>query len=639
MYTENNIIFIHFLNDQILTLYKFSSRFREELIIKTLVDSIRYLVLYKNSFLIIPTVDIIQSPFFEKIFPYIQRYIDYGIINFVGSELSTNDIIESKYKHFQGTNIHTKWFDKDTYNKLDALSTSLIRKNFSTTDDMLEQWDKLILDIDQGSLKNFNSKIITKSHNYLTSPVSSHKFIKKLSKLPDKLQGHAFLWSVIEDTKILKLNFDKKGKENLEFVLASIWLNSYIQEYHCKVVSFLPSLGYIDCNLLHTQSDILINLDHFKNKLNNLKILDLLNTLTPDELITLRENSVYQKSYDLLISKDFYITPEQSNFISKSIKKINKEKIATYDKIVKILNLYNEILDYDFSKILKSRSEEVGMKEKKFGVIIALKEEFRVFDSVISTACKHKSNENGFYIYDFHEFKIIVKLIGDMGGENASIQALKLISEYDNITIVNIGIAGALSDDVSIGDVIIADQVESYLKVAKASQETKEESEYELKLSGEAYRPTRKLLEEIDNFEFMHEKAYKEWQEQSKSLLQEKLSENVIKELEDKKLISEFPKLEKGHIASGDIVAGSTNFVKTLKKKDRKYLAIEMEAGGILNAIEKSSSNEVDSIVLRGISDFSDERKEELDNIGEGSLRSYAMENATRFFLAYIRER
>ena len=100
MYTKNNIIFIHFLNDQILALYKFSIRFQEKLIIESLVESIRYLVLYKNSFLIIPTVDIIQSPIFEKILPYIQQYIDHKIINFVGSELSTNDIIKSK-SHLQ----------------------------------------------------------------------------------------------------------------------------------------------------------------------------------------------------------------------------------------------------------------------------------------------------------------------------------------------------------------------------------------------------------------------------------------------------------------------------------------------------------------------------------------------------------
>jgi hypothetical protein len=41
----------------------------------------------------------------------------------------------------------------------------------------------------------------------------------------------------------------------------------------------------------------------------------------------------------------------------------------------------------------------------------------------------------------------------------------------------------------------------------------------------------------------------------------------------------------------------------------------------------------VPALVIRGISDFGDNRKKELDTIGRGVIRRYAMRNAVRFFL------
>jgi hypothetical protein len=35
------------------------------------------------------------------------------------------------------------------------------------------------------------------------------------------------------------------------------------------------------------------------------------------------------------------------------------------------------------------------------------------------------------------------------------------------------------------------------------------------------------------------------------------------------------------------------------------------------------------TLVIRGISDYGDERKQEFDTVGEGAVRRYAMHNAT----------
>jgi len=65
-------------------------------------------------------------------------------------------------------------------------------------------------------------------------------------------------------------------------------------------------------------------------------------------------------------------------------------------------------------------------------------------------------------------------------------------------------------------------------------------------------------------------------------------------------------------------------FYILVKQRDRKYLAIEMESAGILAS---AYTHGIDSLIIRCISDFGDKRKKELDGIGEGILRQYAMNN------------
>ena len=65
------------------------------------------------------------------------------------------------------------------------------------------------------------------------------------------------------------------------------------------------------------------------------------------------------------------------------------------------------------------------------------------------------------------------------------------------------------------------------------------------------------------------------------------------------------------------------------EKINRNYLALEMEGGGMLSSVY-GHSDPKSTLILRGISDFGDSRKQELDATGKGVIRRYAMNNATR---------
>lgn len=588
----------------------------------------------------IPTVDIIQSPFFDKIFPFIEVYINENIIKFVGSELSTQDILESKHKHFQNTGIHPIWFEPSSYTKINSLSSSFVRKNFSTTKDMLFKWQNTLVKIDNNNFitsHNLNEKLIINSYKTLNNKLSQNKFISKLGRLEEKLGEHAFLWSVIKDTNIFNFKLDKKGNYDFEFILASLWIQSYIDEYNCNIVSVLPILGQVDCNIAYTSKDNLIDLNIFEKKLKMLNIFDLINNMSNYEIIQLKNEFNFQKFSNIYIINDIRaFNFQEMTYLKESIQKIKKESISNNGKINKIVDLYliaeNNILQP--KSIIR---ETVMPKETSLPlicVIIALKEEFKIFHKILLKTSISNEIKNTFYIYSFNKYKIVATFMGDMGGENASIQTAKFISEYNCTLIVNIGIAGGLSSDVLIGDIVIGDQVESYMKVSKAIKD-EESKKFNFQLSGEAYRPTRILIEDIEHFEFQYDQAYSLWQNDCLTYCQSLIDEKSLKKILDDKLIRNTPKIEKGHIASGDIVSNSKDFIKLLKQKDRKYLAIEMEAGGILNTIEKLSST-TRSLVIRAISDLADEQKKDLDMIDNGALRNYAMYNAVTFLLTYL---
>jgi hypothetical protein len=81
-----------------------------------------------------------------------------------------------------------------------------------------------------------------------------------------------------------------------------------------------------------------------------------------------------------------------------------------------------------------------------------------------------------------------------------------------------------------------------------------------------------------------------------------------------------------GHIASGPIVAASSKFVDWIRRRDRTLVALEMEAAGLMGALYARLDVAL-ALVIRGISDFGDERKSQIDATEGGLYRRVAMNN------------
>jgi hypothetical protein len=83
------------------------------------------------------------------------------------------------------------------------------------------------------------------------------------------------------------------------------------------------------------------------------------------------------------------------------------------------------------------------------------------------------------------------------------------------------------------------------------------------------------------------------------------------------------------------VVSGASAFSDWIRSHDRNVKAVDMESAAVLR-VSQARTDPRRALVLRGISDYGDARKQDLDALGGGSLRRYAMRNAVRLLLALL---
>jgi len=309
----------------------------------------------------------------------------------------------------------------------------------------------------------------------------------------------------------------------------------------------------------------------------------------------------------------------------------NKEKkaIKTLSASPQSIFVLNGNKNLEIQKRMRSKTQRPVI-----GIVIALKEEFRVFAKTVESM---NPLGNGFYRFVSKAGSIlitgVVKLVGAKGAIRALQATRDLIDEYSPSIIVNIGIAGSIDSDILLCDVIVGTQITDYLHDSKA---TTTGETWEFQLSGDPYPIAFGLLTQALNFEFEYPAAYKQWITHASVFETDILKPELKIELVNKGAIRNYPDSIEAKIASGPTVGASVAFSKWLQAKcDRSYKVLEMESAGVAAATTLTASP-VPTLVIRGISDFGDERKNDLENESGGTIRTVAMANATYFLMALL---
>jgi nucleoside phosphorylase len=224
--------------------------------------------------------------------------------------------------------------------------------------------------------------------------------------------------------------------------------------------------------------------------------------------------------------------------------------------------------------------------------------------------------------------------IGEMGHPKAALVTQKLVSTWGPATVTMLGIAGGIDKDLSVGDAVVATVVDSYTERLKAVP-GKRRKGFIFEFGGEVYRCSPDLVNKVRHFEFASSEAHQRWVDRCAEHLGAQIAGEQRGQLIEKNLLRPTVVVKSGHLASGPIVGAAKPFLAWLKGRDRTYLALEMEAGGLMAAVAEGADVKR-TLILRGISDYGDERKAKLDKIRAGALRRYAMRNVISLLWALL---
>jgi nucleoside phosphorylase len=272
-------------------------------------------------------------------------------------------------------------------------------------------------------------------------------------------------------------------------------------------------------------------------------------------------------------------------------------------------------------------------------ILVALREEFEELFQLFPEMKAIPDPEHGSadFIFsvqgDNYQINAVACLVGSMGISEAQLTADRALTKWKPKAIINIGIAASLNQDLKLGDVLVADQVDGYDANLKAVPS--DEGSWNLQHRGIVFHGDHSLLQHVRQFQFTHRNLYNSWRSSSRDILHELIPQDDIIALKNRQVLEDLPSLDIGHLASGSIVGAASEFANFLKDRDATIRALEMEAGGMARAAVKRTQP-ISWLVIRGISDLGDKRKSEFDSTGDGGLRKLAMRNATSLMLALL---
>jgi nucleoside phosphorylase len=268
------------------------------------------------------------------------------------------------------------------------------------------------------------------------------------------------------------------------------------------------------------------------------------------------------------------------------------------------------------------------------GIVVALREELRELLDLTGGHAPDPYADLDSYLFSRGPYRCAVTLVGEMGSTQASLFTERLTARLDPGVILSIGIAGGVNDLLA-GDVHVPPQAVEYIQDAKASPAGP--GGFAIVPGAPAYRADFALLKAARGFEFNHPAAHAAWVAACADDLVELLPDDVKRSalIAERNIRSKVALLTDGHVATGPIVGAAKAFSNWIRSHDRQVKSLEMESAAVLLAAQTRTEPKR-ALAIRGISDFGDEHKKELDQKGDGVLRRYAMRNAVRLLWALL---
>jgi hypothetical protein len=263
-------MFIHFLNEQILRLHGLSNKYTPEVLGRMVERALLATTLVSEQAVIIPTVDVVQSPVVNHILPTLVRLARDGHVDLVGSTANIDELVVRKQVHYYGTGYHPEWAGVDPYLLLAPLAGALSIRHSDTTYDMFTLWNSDIGELalrkrgQHNDAASFGARQLAQAQYLLSSDVRRSAYLDAALELPHRLRDHAFLWHVVQQVNAFRYASQGTSQASFERALAYYWVLSHVREYGRSVISRDEHFGMIDCGLRYAHVDLTFDMVSFR---------------------------------------------------------------------------------------------------------------------------------------------------------------------------------------------------------------------------------------------------------------------------------------------------------------------------------------------------------------------------------------
>jgi nucleoside phosphorylase len=260
------------------------------------------------------------------------------------------------------------------------------------------------------------------------------------------------------------------------------------------------------------------------------------------------------------------------------------------------------------------------------GLVVPLAEEFEYIRPALHIRRDYVANGQ-----QYHRFRVpgssvdgVAIVLYAQGETAAAVATARLLRDTAATAVALVGCAGGLDGDLRLGDVVVGTEVHSYATTAKAVPGEHPDG-FAMNTAFSGWRVRGELFDFLHGFPLIDagREAYAHWAQAAQQRAPD--GAGPIRS-------------HTGIVASGPFVSAAPSLSEQLRKADRKLLSIDTESGGVVASAERYG---VDVVIIRGISDFADDRKASLDQTttGDGrtgAWREYAVRNAAELFAALV---
>lgn len=275
-------------------------------------------------------------------------------------------------------------------------------------------------------------------------------------------------------------------------------------------------------------------------------------------------------------------------------------------------------------------------------LVVPLQEEFKVIKEVLLFQPMPSQDtpltlSTVYEVHTTNNLRIVAIVLDEMANETSAMITDRCIGHFSPRLVVGLGIGGSLDKDVLLGDVVVSRNVTNVVFESKAVPDSR--GGYTLmRGAGGVYNTQDKFLSYFRNLNSTNVKIWTTWQrhgtEERKRL---RLSTKIEHRRKPLTCAHEDPDLRVGPVASGPSVGAAKAYGAQLKLVARDFRVLEMEGAGIgLACTKRFGKTCIDFVLLRGISDFSDERKKKLESQFKGGWRRVAVFNAAKLLTLFL---